>query len=148
MTDTVHRCGGADLDAATLYDLLRLRVEVFVIEQGCPYQELDGRDLLTTTRHFWLRNPHGAVVSTLRLMRDGGTDFSIGRVCTRQDERGRGHTRRLMAAALAEVGDQPCRLNAQSYLKDMYAGHGFAQDGEEFTEDGIPHVPMRRVVHS
>ena len=53
-----------------------------------------------------------------------------------------GHATRLLQAALAEVGDYPCRINAQIYLTDMYAHHGFVPDGDEFLEDGIPHVPM------
>ena len=146
MTVALRRCGGNDLDAATLYDLLRLRVEVFVIEQACPYPELDDLDLLPSTAHFWLEGVRGEVVSMLRLMQEPGL-FRIGRVCTEAGERGRGHTTRLMQAALAEVGDRPCALNAQSYLADMYARHGFAPAGPEFLEDGIPHIPMRREGH-
>ncbi len=148
MTLALRHSWGPDLDAASLYALLRLRVEVFVVEQACPYPELDGRDLQPTTRHFWLDDAGGQVISTLRLMREGGPAapvFRIGRVCTRASERGRGHTTRLMQAALAEVGEQPCRLSAQSYLADMYARHGFVVDGAEFVEDGIPHVPMMRL---
>ena len=143
MTAALRRCLGDGLDAATLYDLLRLRVQVFVVEQQCPYPELDGLDLLNSTRHFWLESIDGQVISTLRLMQDGGVS-RIGRVCTDAGHRGRGHTARLLDAALAEVGDRPCELNAQSYLAGMYARHGFAPDGPEFLEDGIPHVPMRR----
>ncbi|MGI9126162.1 MAG: GNAT family N-acetyltransferase, partial [Mycobacterium sp.] len=98
-------------------------------------------------RHFWLESPDGEVISTLRLMEEnpeGRTQFRIGRVCTKADERGRGHTARLMQAALADVGEHPCRISAQSYLAEMYARHGFVVDGEEFLEDGIPHVPMLR----
>lgn len=134
---------GPDLDAAMLYGLLALRVEVFVVEQDCPYRELDGLDLLPGARHFWLADDNGRIFSTLRLL-DDGEQFRIGRVCTAADERGRGHTARLMRAALDEVGERPCRLNAQSYLTAMYARHGFAVDGPEFMEDGIPHVPMLR----
>ena len=137
----LHR-RGPDLDAAMLYGLLALRVEVFVVEQDCPYRELDGLDLLPGTRHFWVQDA-GRIVSTLRLV-DEGSAVRIGRVCTAADERGRGHTARLMRAALDEVGERPCRLNAQSYLTAMYTRHGFAVDGAEFVEDGIPHVPMLR----
>lgn len=144
MTVGLRRCRGRDLDAATLYALLTLRVDVFVVEQSCPYPELDGRDLEAGTRHFWLETPGGEVVSTLRLMQDGPGEFRIGRVCTRAAERGRGHTNTLMREALAEVGSATCRLSAQSYLADMYARHGFVADGEEFVEDGIPHIPMLR----
>ncbi|MGK2880292.1 MAG: GNAT family N-acetyltransferase [Mycobacterium sp.] len=147
MTAALRRSWAQDLDAATLYELLKLRVEVFVVEQACPYPELDGRDLLAETRHFWLEKSDGAVISTLRLMEEhagGAKAFRIGRVCTRRGARGHGHTTRLLAAALAEVGDYPCRINSQTYLADMYGNHGFVRDGAEFIEDGIPHVPMLR----
>ncbi|UXA19892.1 GNAT family N-acetyltransferase [Mycobacterium sp. SMC-4] len=145
MTVALRRSWAKDLDAATLYELLKLRVEVFVVEQATPYPELDGRDLLAETRHFWLENPDATVVSTLRLMEEhpGGLKaFRIGRVCTRRGDRGRGHAARLLQAALAEVGDHPCRINAQTYLTEMYYRHGFVRDGDEFLDDGIPHVPM------
>lgn len=147
MTVELRRAWARDLDAPTLYALLRLRVEVFVVEQNCPYAELDGRDLEPRTRHFWLESPSGAVLSTLRLLEDhadGATLFRIGRVCTAAAERGRGHTTRLMAAALSEIGEHPCRISAQTYLAQMYARHGFVADGPEFDEDGIAHVPMVR----
>jgi len=145
MTIALRRSWATDLDAATLYELLKLRVEVFVVEQACPYPELDGRDLLRETRHFWLEDPSGEVISTLRLMEEhpgGHKGFRIGRVCTKREARGHGHSTRLLQAALAEVGDYPCRIDAQTYLIDMYARLGFVVDGAEFLEDGIPHVPM------
>ena len=145
-TATLKRSWAYDLTTSTLYDLLKLRVEVFVVEQACPYPELDGRDLLPETRHFWLEED-GEIICTLRLMEehdDGRKSFRIGRLCTSKPARGRGHTTRLLQAALAEVGSAPCRINAQTYLVDMYAKHGFKPDGDEFIEDGIPHVPMRR----
>ena len=151
MTVALRRSWAKDLDAATLYELLKLRVEVFVVEQAIPYPELDGRDLLAETRHFWLASPDGEVICTLRLMEEhpgGEKAFRIGRVCTKRSARGNGHTTRLLQAALAEVGDYPCRINAQTYLQDMYAHHGFVRDGDEFLDDGIPHVPMLRSVVS
>lgn len=144
MTHPLRRSWAQDLDAPTLYALLALRVEVFVVEQECPYPELDGRDMETTTRHFWLENPGGEVISTLRLLEDEPDLFRIGRVCTKAAERGHGHTNRLMNAALGEVGERTCRISAQTYLADMYARHGFVPDGPEFDEDGIAHVPMVR----
>lgn len=152
MTAALRRCRGTELDAATLYALLTLRAEVFVVEQNCPYPELDGRDLLGGTRHFWLESPAGDITATLRLMEEsagghitnGHTVFRIGRVATVKTERGQGHATRLMEAALAEIGDDSCRLSAQSHLAQMYARHGFVLDGAEFVEDGIPHVPMLR----
>ena len=147
MSAALQRCRGSELSAATLYELLKLRVEVFVVEQNCPYPELDGRDLLRETRHFWLAGDEGEAISTVRLMEehhDGEKVFRIGRVCTAGVHRGRGHSNRLMAAALAEVGDHACHINAQTYLTRMYGGHGFTVSGPEFLEDGIPHVPMLR----
>jgi ElaA protein len=142
-----RRSWAQDLSAATLYELLKLRVEVFVVEQACAYPELDGRDLLAETRHFWLENADGEVISTLRLMEEhigGEKSFRIGRVCTKQSARGHGHTTRLLQAALAEVGDYRCRIDAQTYLVEMYSAHGFIRDGDEYLDDGIPHVPMLR----
>ena len=147
MTIASRRSWAKDLDATTLYELLKLRVEVFVVEQATPYPELDGRDLLAETRHFWLEDADGVVVSTLRLMEEhpgGEKVFRIGRVCTKRTARSRGHTARLLQAALAEVGDFECRIDAQTYLAEMYGRHGFVRDGDEFLEDGIPHVPMMR----
>jgi ElaA protein len=144
MTVALRRSWAKDLDAATLYELLKLRVEVFVVEQATPYPELDGRDLLAETRHFWLED-NDQVICTLRLMEEhpgGQKGFRIGRVCTKRRARSQGHAGRLLQAALAEVGDYPCRINAQTYLEEMYASHGFVRDGDEFLDDGIPHVPM------
>lgn len=147
MTVALRRCWGKDLDTATLYELLKLRVEVFVVEQACPYPELDGRDLQSQTRHFWLQEPVGEVISVLRLIEEnpnGRRLFRIGRVCTKQSARGGGHATRLLQAALADVGEHPCHINAQTYLVEMYSRHGFVVAGDEFVEDGIPHVPMLR----
>lgn len=145
-TVVLKRAWAQDLDTATFYALLRLRVQVFVVEQKCPYPELDGRDLLPETRHLWL-DDDGAVVATLRLLEEHGggvKSFRIGRLCTALAARGRGYSTRLLRAALAEVGAHPVRLDAQSHLVGLYAAHGFAPDGPEFVEDGIPHTPMRR----
>ncbi|WP_072687595.1 GNAT family N-acetyltransferase [Rhodococcus marinonascens] len=142
----LKRSWALDLDNKTLYQLLELRVQVFVVEQACPYPELDGRDLLVETRHFWLEQD-GRAVCSLRLLEEhetGSTSFRIGRLCTAAPARGQGHATRLLRAALAEVGEAPCRIKAQTYLVDMYAQHGFTPEGEEFVEDGIPHVPMWR----
>lgn len=142
---SLHRSWALDLDTATLYKILKLRVDVFVVEQSCPYAELDGRDLSQETRHLWLEED-GQVVCTLRLLEehDDGKSFRIGRLCTERAHRGQGHTTRLLRTALAEVGSHACRIDAQTYLVDMYAKHGFAPEGPEYLLDGIPHVPMRR----
>lgn len=144
---TVRRSWAPDLDTGTLYALLALRTEVFVVEQNCPYQELDGRDLEQRTRHYWLaaeRDGEIEILATLRLLKEAGGGYRIGRVCTRRYARGQGLGHRLMEAALAEVGDGHCVLDAQQAQAAFYARHGFVVAGEPFTEDGIPHVPMSR----
>lgn len=145
-TVALKRSWAQDLDTTTLYKLLKLRVEVFVVEQKCAYPELDGFDLLPETRHFWL-DDEGETICTLRLMEEheeGVKSFRIGRLCTTPEARGHGYTTRLLQAALAEAGSATVRLNAQTYLLDMYTKHGFKVDGPEYIEDGIPHIPMRR----
>lgn len=142
----LHRRLAADLSTAMIYALLRLRVEVFVVEQACPYQELDGHDLTQTTRHYWLA-PYSAIgnpQATLRLLEPTDGQFRIGRVCAARQARRQGGVRRLLEAALAEVGDAPCVLDAQRHCVELYQAYGFVVNGTEFTKNGIPHVPMRR----
>jgi len=132
----------ADLDAVTLYALLRLRVDVFVVEQRCPYPELDGRDTEPGTIHVWFEE-EGRLVAYLRILEEG-RGARIGRVCTDAAHRGAGLSRRLVAAALDLIGNRETVLDAQSHLVAFYARFGFEQVGPEFVEDGIPHIPMRR----
>ncbi|HEX6074263.1 MAG TPA: GNAT family N-acetyltransferase [Micromonosporaceae bacterium] len=139
----IHAARFADLDAGTLYALLKLRVDVFVVEQRCPYPELDGRDPQPGTLHLWASRD-GVPVGYLRLVQDPDGTARIGRVCTARQGRSSGLAGRLMSHALAEIGDRPCRLDAQSHLVGFYARYGFAAAGPEFVEDGIPHVPMAR----
>jgi ElaA protein len=132
----------AELDPATLYALLRLRVDVFVVEQNCPYPELDGRDVEPDTIHLWLEHD-GAAASYLRILQDLGA-ARIGRVCTATAHRGAGLSGRLLASALDLIGERPSVLDAQAHLAGFYARFGFEVSGERFVEDGIPHVPMIR----
>ncbi|SBT38535.1 GNAT family N-acetyltransferase [Micromonospora narathiwatensis] len=138
-----HVASFAELDARTFHDLLRLRIDTFVVEQSCPYPELDGRDVEPGTRHLWLTRD-GAVVAYLRILTDPGGVARIGRVVVAPAARGAGLAGRLMTEALALVGAGPCVLEAQSHLAAFYAGHGFTVSGPDYLEDGIPHTPMRR----
>jgi ElaA protein len=143
-TATLRRVWAADLTPQQLYAVLRLRVEVFVVEQSCAYRELDGVDLVPGTRHFWLEQDRTSeVLAYLRLTEDA-REYRIGRVCTARHARAYGFSRRLMEAALAEVGGAGCVLDAQTYVTDFYASFGFKAIGGEFLDDGIPHVTMRR----
>jgi len=139
----VLSAGFADLDAVTLYALLRLRTDVFVVEQACPYPELDGRDTEASTTHLWTVDVAGPT-SYLRVLSDPSGARRIGRVCTRGDARGHGLAGALMEAALSLVAVRTAVLDAQSHLQGWYARYGFEPDGPPFVEDGIPHVPMRR----
>ncbi len=132
----------ADLDATTLYALLRLRVDVFVVEQRCRYPELDGRDTEPGTIHVWFED-EGGLVAYLRVLEEG-RGARIGRVCTDAAHRGAGLSGRLVAAALDLIGARETVLDAQSHLVAFYARFGFEPTGPEFLDDGIPHVPMRR----
>jgi ElaA protein len=136
-----HIATFGDLDARTLYDLLRLRVDVFVVEQKCPYPELDGRDTEPGTRHVWLAFG-GVPAAYLRILSEANGAARIGRVVVAASQRGTGAAGRLMAAALEVVGDRECVLDAQSHLTGLYERYGFAVTGPEFMEDGIPHIPM------
>lgn len=140
----VHQSDLADLDVHTLYALLRLRTDVFVVEQNCAYPELDGRDIEPGTRHLWLADDAGPTAYLRLLAESDGRIRRIGRVCTRIDVRGRGLAAALLAAALGTVGDGVFVLDAQSHLAPWYQRFHFARCGPEFVEDGIPHVPMRR----
>jgi ElaA protein len=139
----LYSAKGDEITAAQLYPLLRLRVDVFVVEQECPYPELDGRDLLPTTTHLWWQ-PADELEGYLRLLVDEDGTHRIGRVCTTRATRGTGLGARLMKVALEEIGDAPAVLEAQTYALDFYARFGFAPAGERYLEDGIEHMTMRR----
>ena len=142
---TLRRQWGLDLSPAQLYAILRLRQDVFVVEQNSIYCDVDGRDLEQGTRHFWLEADGSPdPLAYLRLLEEPDGTFRIGRVATARMARGRGFSRRLMQAALVDVGSTPCVLDAQTYVTDFYASFGFVPEGAEFIEDGIPHLRMRR----
>jgi ElaA protein len=138
-----HVAGFDQLDSVTLYGLLRLRVDVFVVEQHCAYPELDGRDLEPGTRHIWLEDA-GTPSAYLRVLCEPDGLTRIGRVCVAPRVRGSGVAKLLMRTALDLIGDQLSTLDAQAHLVDFYAGFGYRVAGPEYVEDGIPHVPMCR----
>jgi ElaA protein len=132
-----------EMVSRTLYALLRLRTDVFVVEQKCAYAELDGRDNEPGTRHFWLAPDDDAadVHAYLRTLVELDDTLRIGRVCTHAKHRGQGLSTRLMESVLA-THDGPVMLDAQSHLAEFYTRFGFAPSGPEYVEDGIAHVPM------
>ena len=132
----------ADLDPTTLYRILALRSEVFVVEQQCVYLDLDGRDLEPAARQLWVERD-GEVLATLRVLADDDGARRIGRVATHRSARGGGLAAQLMRRALELTAGHEVVLDAQTYLFDWYARFGFVRDGDDYVEDGIPHVPMR-----
>lgn len=140
----VHSVTFDKLSPDQLYGLLRLRVDVFVVEQECAYPELDGRDTEPDTTHLWTADDSGRPTACLRVLREPDGPARIGRVCTRADHRGRGLAARLMTQALEQTRGRPVVLSAQSHLRGWYEQFGFEPAGVEFLEDGIPHTPMSR----
>jgi predicted GNAT family N-acyltransferase len=133
----------ADLTPFEVYALCRLRVDVFVVEQQCPYPELDGRDVEPATVHLWFEDGAGAAAATIRVLDDGDSRV-IGRVATAASARGRGLAAQLIEAGIALCGDVPITMGAQAHLEGWYERFGFRRSGPGYVEDGIPHVPMRR----
>jgi ElaA protein len=142
VTPTLRTARFAELTPFEVYGLCRLRVDVFVVEQECPYPELDGRDVEPGTRHLWF-DEDGEVLATIRVLDDGATR-AIGRVATAAGARGRGLAARLMEAGLDLCDGLPVTLGAQAHLQGWYERFGFRPSGPGYVEDGIPHVPMRR----
>jgi ElaA protein len=131
----------AALSPHTLYAILRLRAEAFVVEQDCVYLDPDGRDLEPTTRHVWIERD-GEVVACARVLAEA-EGSSIGRVVCAPAWRSSGLGAAVMGAAL-EWAARPVALKAQAHLAEWYGRMGFVVCGDVFLEDGIPHVPMVR----
>lgn len=139
-----------DLAPAELYALLRLRSEVFVVEQNCVFQDMDGADAECYHLLGWTDNPDGApLLGAYARIVPPGLKFpepSIGRVVTSPAVRGVGAGRALMGQALSHLydlyGQQAVRIGAQQYLLAFYGSFGFVQTGEIYLEDNIPHVEM------
>lgn len=129
-----------------LYDLLALREAIFVVEQACIYHELDGLDKIA--RHL-LVTQEETVVACLRVLPPGvdGDRVRIGRVAVSSAWRKRGLARLVVQNAIETIQmDYPSRgiyLDAQTYLQGFYLSLGFQVCGNEFLEDGIPHIPMQ-----
>ncbi|WP_088139082.1 GNAT family N-acetyltransferase [Achromobacter xylosoxidans] len=137
-----------ELTVTEIYAILRLRTEVFVIEQNCVFQDMDGKDLIGQTSHL-MAWQDGKLAAYCRILdpslKDG--QIEIGRVITAPWTRGQGLGHELIRHAMQEVRlrwpGRAMYLGAQARLRNYYGGHGFVQVTEEYIEDGIPHVGMR-----
>ena len=131
------------LTNAELYEILKVRVAVFVVEQECPYQEIDGID---PDAHHLMIKDSGSILAYSRVFRDDQGIMRIGRILT--TERGRGLGRDIMEFSLEWIrentDDKRIILEAQTYAIGFYQLFGFKVISEEFLEDGIPHVWMER----
>ncbi|MGV8970586.1 MAG: GNAT family N-acetyltransferase [Microbacteriaceae bacterium] len=131
-----------------LYSLLKLRTDVFFVEQRIDEEELDNRDQEPTTEHFWIDDESGCA-AYLRVLEDEvpvhlSAQHLIGRVVVRADRRGEGLAAMLLAEAVARHGSRELVLHAQEYVAPLYAKFGFEVYGEPFIEAGIPHLMMHR----
>ncbi|TVT86603.1 GNAT family N-acetyltransferase [Pseudomonas sp. H3(2019)] len=139
----------SDLGKEQLYAILQLRTEVFVVEQKCAYQEVDGLDLDGDTCHLmaWDGDRLVAYLRLLDPISQGG-DVVIGRVVIAPQARGQGLGHELMSQALIQAEkywpEVPIFLSAQAHLQGYYGRYGFVVVGEEYLEDDIPHIGMRR----
>jgi ElaA protein len=142
-----------ELTTTELYGLLHLRAEVFVVEQQCPYQDVDYADQYAV--HIMGYDENGEMGAYARVFAPGirsrGMKYdmaSIGRVITSQAQRGKGAGKELMQRAIAAVetrfGKQPIKISAQQYLTKFYQEQGFRQTSDMYLEDNIPHIEMIR----
>ena len=136
-----------ELEATEIYEMLQLRSEVFVVEQDCVYQDVDNKD---QKAFHVLGYKKGALVAYSRIF-DTGDYFdlpSIGRIVVKEEERKFKYGHQLVATSidfiLKNFKEKDILISAQKYLIKFYNSHGFEQQGEEYLEDGIPHVQMLR----
>ena len=136
-----------DLTPYELYAILRLRTEVFVVEQNCVFQDMDNKDQPAYHLMGWENN---TLIAYTRLIPPhlSYAEPSIGRVVTSASARGSGIGRKLMEKSIEEIirlyGKTPIKLGAQLYLKKFYESLGFMQSGDIYDEDGIDHIEMIR----
>ena len=132
------------MSSSELYALLAMRVSIFVVEQTCPYQELDGRDL--TAAHL-VGYAGDEILACLRMLPPGDKPrVRIGRVAVAPAVRASGLARQMMVMAIDRAAKlfpgRPVFVSAQTYLRDFYLSLGFVDSGDGYLEDGIPHLPM------
>ncbi len=150
--ELVLTCGHFnELDTHVLYSLLQLRAEVFIVEQNCAYQDVDGMDqqALHVTGHLHNAGQQPMLVCYTRLLPAGSKyeNASIGRVITRKTVRGDGYGKILMQRSIACCREhwpgEAITISAQQYLEKFYTELGFTTESEPYDEDGIPHIGMK-----
>ena len=140
----LHKKRFDELTTQELYELLRIRTDVFVVEQDCVYQDMDYDD--QPAIHLWLTDEEDRIVALCRVCPAGThmEEVSIGRVIT--TERGKGYGKQMMLAGIEAAkehfGAKRIDIEAQEYAKGFYEQVGFRQSSEPFILDGIPHIKM------
>jgi|TARA_X000000950_G_scaffold169260_1_gene206479 ElaA protein len=131
----------AELSANEVENIFSLRSEVFVVEQDCVYQDIDGKD--QKANHV-LGKKNNEIVAYARIFKPGEyfKEASFGRAVVKKTERGKGVGDELVINCLENITEEEIKISAQSYLKDFYGKHGFVAKGQEYLEDGIPHTAM------
>lgn len=137
-----------ELSTRELYSFLKLRTDVFFVEQRIDEEELDNRDFEPTTEHLWIADDAGTA-AYLRVLYDAeatGNDprRTIGRVAVRADRRGEGLAKVLVARVIELYGTEAMALHSQHYITPLYAKFGFEEVGEVYLEAGLPHISMYR----
>lgn len=146
---TWHLLPFSGLTTTQLYQLLKLRVDVFVVEQTCPYPELDDKDHMSGVHHL-LGYQDKKLVACARLIPPGISypGSSIGRIATHSCVRGEGTGHQLLSNAIELCSnlwpDTPIEIGAQARLEGFYRQHGFVQTSKPYLEDGISHIDMKR----
>lgn len=138
----------SELSNFELYEILQLRNEVFVVEQNCPYQDCDGKDLKAFHLSAWQNEILVAYTRLLPVNISYENAASIGRVLTSSSFRKQNIGRELMTKSIEKIyelfGEVPILIGAQLYLKRFYESFFFSQSGEMYLEDGIEHITMER----
>ena len=137
-----------ELNKAELYQIIQLRIAVFVVEQNCPYPDLDDKD--QEAQHMWIEDA-GEMVCYLRINPAGSrfAEPSLGRIVTKKSHRNHGLAEVLIKQAIdlvCEKESRPIRISAQCYLEKYYEKFGFFKASEEYLEDDIPHIEMLKDV--
>lgn len=129
-----------DLTSEEMTRIYLERVKVFIVEQNCPYQEVDEDDFYA--KHVLMKD-NGRLVGYARIL-DHEDYVAIGRVLVIEDCRGKGLSKYLMSEILKSLDtDKPVRLSAQTYISELYASLGFEEISDEYLEDDIPHIDMQ-----
>ena len=131
----------AELSTSEIENIFSLRSEVFVVEQDCVYQDIDGKD--QKAKHV-LGKKENDIVAYARIFKPGDyfKEASFGRAVVKKTERGKGVGDELVLNCLENISEKQIKISAQSYLKGFYGKHGFKAEGKEYLEDGIPHTAM------